>query len=312
MDVRFWGVRGSIPHSLDTIGWVNHFEKIMKDFFNSGFSKPEEIQKFIQSKQLAEIGGFGTATTCVEVSSEKNSIIIDGGSGIKTISDRLDFKGNKEFHILISHFHMDHIMGLPFFYPHFLKGFKINYYSVHEETEQIIKSLFKKPTFPVAYEGLGADIRFHQLKAREVNTVNGFKVTPYMMDHPDLCYGFRVEKNGKVYAHAVDNEAERTSQKELGLDAGMYVNADLVYFDAQYEEKDMKTKKGWGHGTCDRGFEISANYNLKQILFSHHDPSFTIQDSWDQKKKAEEVYKNKYSNLNLKWGFAYEGQIVKL
>lgn len=292
----------------------------MADFFKSGYSKSEQIAQFIKSKPPAEVGGFGTATTCVEISSGEKSIIIDGGSGIKAKSDQAQYSNknmnqksaSNEFHILISHFHFDHIMGLPFFIPHFLKGFKIHYYSVQQETEQIIRNLFKKPVFPVAFEGLGAEIYFHQLKPREKSMINGFQVTPFEMDHPDPCYGFRVEKDNKVYAHAVDNEAVRKTKTELGSDAGLYVSADLVYFDAQYEEEDMSTKKGWGHGTCDRGFEICANFALKQILFAHHDPAFSIADSWQQKNKAQTTYQKKYSHLNLTWDFAYEGQVVEL
>lgn len=312
MDIKFWGVRGSIPHSLDTLGWSQHFEEIMKDFLAKGFNKAEDIPHYIQSRHPAEIGGFGTATTCVEISEAGQSIIIDGGSGIKTKSDRGDFNDQKEFHIFISHFHSDHIMGLPFFVPHFIKGYTINYYAVHDEVESIIRKLFKKPIFPVGFESLGAEIKFHKLHLHEKNVVNGFAVTPYKMDHPDPCYGFRVERNGKVYAHAVDNEAVRLSSAELGADADIYKNADLVYFDAQYEEQDMTAKKGWGHGTCDRGFEVCANFNIKQILFAHHDPAFSIQNSWNQKKKATETYQKKYANLDLKWDFAYEGQVVKL
>ena len=312
MIIKFWGVRGSIPHSLDTKGWVAHFEKLMSEFFKAGFSKPEQINNFISSKHVAEVGGFGTATTCVEVSQGGHSIIIDGGSGIKSKSDIGDFNNQKEFHILISHFHFDHIMGLPFFTPHFMKGYKINYYAVHADTENVIKNLFKKPTFPVAYDRLAGDISFHRLVPHQKNTVNGFSVTPYEMDHPDLCYGFRVEKNGKVYAHAVDNEATRRTKNELGIDSGLYENADLLYFDAQYDEDDMSQKKGWGHGTCDRGFEICAGFGLKQVLFAHHDPSFSIADSWRQKAKAAETYQKKFHQLNLKWDFAFEGQVVEL
>ncbi len=312
MNIKFWGVRGSIPHSLDTRGWITHFEKVMRNFFESGFSKPDQIAKFIESKHVTEIGGFGTATTCVEISQGAQSIIIDGGSGIKSKSDLGDLAGQKEFHIIVSHFHLDHIMGLPFFTPHFIKGYTINYYSVHDETENVIKGLFKKPTFPVSYEKLQADIRFHKLLPHKKNQVNGFEVTPYLMDHPDLCFGFRVERDKKVYAHAVDNEAVRMSKSDLGIDSGLYENADLLYFDAQYDEDDMKLKKGWGHGTCDRGFQICANFGLKQVLFAHHDPAFSIEDSRRQKEKAAATYEKRFNNLNLNWDFAFEGQVVEL
>ncbi|MCC2677582.1 MAG: metallo-beta-lactamase superfamily protein [Pseudobdellovibrio sp.] len=307
MQIKFWGVRGSIPHSMDTSGWISHFEKLMQTFFNDGHKSASDIQNFIKSKPAVEIGGFGVSTTCVEVSEGSQSIIIDGGSGIKSVTDIRD-----EYHILISHFHLDHILGLPFFLPHYKAGCKINYYSAHPETEAIIKSLFQKPMFPVSFGNLQADVKFHSLKVYERNVVNGFTVTPYQTDHPDLCFGFRIEKGGKVYAHAVDNEAVRITKAELGRDAGLYANADLVYFDSQYDDDSIESKKGWGHGTSHRGFEVCSEFAVKQILFAHHDPSFSIEDSLRQQKKTEELFKKKYSHLNCKWLYAYDGLVLKI
>ena len=316
MKVQFWGVRGSLPSSLDTYGWVGHFEKLMNQFFSLGFQNKNDISKFIQQLSPPAIGGFGAATTCVQVSSGHQSIIIDGGSGLKHLSDHLEKSGQltsqTEYHILMTHFHFDHILGLPFFAPHFIKGKKIHYYSVQTETERIVRDLFKKPIFPVGFENLSADIHFHTLVPYEKMQVNGFDVTAYRMDHPDASYGFRVEKNKKVYAHAVDHEALRVTKSQLGPDAGLFEKADLLYFDAQYEEADMKLKKGWGHGTCDRGFQVAAHFGVQQILFAHHDPSFSIEDSWNHKKKAEASFRENFSEQNLKWDFAFEGQVVDL
>lgn len=307
MQIKFWGVRGSIPHSLDTVGWVSHFEKLMQNFFSEGFKSASDIQTFIKNKSAVEVGGFGVATTCVEVSDGEQSIIIDGGSGIKAVADMKD-----EYHILISHFHLDHILGLPFFLPHYKEGCTINYYSAHLETETVIKSLFKKPMFPVSFGSLQANVKFHSLKVYEKNNVNGFTVTPYQTDHPDLCFGFKLEKNGKVYAHAVDNEAIRVSKAELGRDGGLYENVDMLYFDSQYDEESIESKKGWGHGTSHRGFEVCSNFGIKQILFAHHDPGFSIEDSLKQQKKTDDLYKKKYSHLNLKWLYAYDGLVVEI
>ncbi len=304
-----------MPHSPDPIYWVRHIEKIMNDFFRQGFQSSEQIQNYISSRPIHEIGGYGTATTCVELQNKAGkSIVVDGGSGIKNKSDFIqkNDKFESEYHILLTHYHYDHILGLPFFAPHFTKGCKINYYSVQEDTEAIVRGLFKKPTFPISYHSLNSDIIFHKLNPYVENRINDFFVTPYKTDHPDECFGYKISDGVRTYSHAVDNEAVRRTKSELGRDAGLYENTDLLFFDAQYDESEMKEKKGWGHGTGYRGLEICANFNIKQILLAHHDPSFSIEESFAQEKKTEAVLKSQFSHLNLKCSYAYDGLEISL
>lgn len=305
-----------MPSSLSPSEWYKHVEELMNQFFNQGFQKQADIERFLQSQSLSTVGGFGTATSCVEVKDQNRSLILDGGSGLRNLSDALakqnQFDPPNEYHFLMTHFHFDHILGLPFFSPHFSKGKKINYYIVQDEGERVIREMFKKPIFPVGFEHLEAQVVFHKLQPYKKIQINGFDVTPYLMDHPDPCYGFRIEREGKVYAHAVDNEAIRTTRAQLGEDGGLFEKANLMFFDAQYDESDMATKKGWGHGTCDRGFEVARHFGVKQILFAHHDPSFSIEDIDLQKKKAEISFKKNFSDVKVRWDFAVEGQEVEL
>jgi phosphoribosyl 1,2-cyclic phosphodiesterase len=317
MKIKFWGVRGSLPtaNSLDQNS--EHIKHVLRSFIQSGYKTENDIQHFFDSRPITDICGFGQNTTCVQIRDQGNHLLIDGGSGIKVYGDHLmnHHPERDRHHILITHFHYDHIMGLPFFPQHFVQDQEIHYYAVQSECEKMIRSLFSRPLFPLSYENLAAKIHFHQIQPYEKTVVNGFDVTPFKLDHPDPCYGFRVESQGKVYAHAVDHEADRISETELGRDAGLFKSADLLYIDAQYTEPEMEQKKSWGHGTFARAFKICSLYNIKEVLLAHHDPGFTVSDIQkivDQSKDYFERTSKEQKIENLSWGYAYDGQTAEI
>ena len=142
---------------------------------------------------------------------------------------------------------------------------------------------------------LKAEIIFHPIKPYEKFQVENFDITAFEMDHPDPCFGFRIEKNGKVYAHAVDNEGDRLTEADLGKDAGLFKNADLLFIDAQYEESEMLAKKGWGHGTFDRAFQVCANFKIKKAFLAHHDPSSSDEAISHLERKARRRFEEKFA-----------------
>ena len=317
MKIKFWGVRGSLPATYSLEQNKEHIKNVLSLFLKSGVKTESEIQNFIDATPVTRLCGFGQNTSCVQVRDGQSHIIIDGGTGIKVYGEHL-FKHHPErnqHHILMTHFHMDHIMGLPFFPQNYVEGQEIHYYAVQNDCEKMIRSLFARPLFPLNYENLSAKIQFHQIKPYEKIIINGFDVIPYRTDHPDACYGYRIEKNGKVYSHAVDNEIERTSEAELEKDAGLFKNADLLYIDTQYAEVDMMQKKGWGHGTFDRAFEICSIFNIKQVLFAHHDPAFGASDTQKMVDECGKYFEENAKSKNiekLKWSFAYDGETVEI
>ncbi len=315
MRIKFWGVRGSLPYSSETLEWANHFKRLMTQFFQNGHSKSTEIDLFLADKSVPEIGGYGSATTCVQISSGQNCLIIDGGSGLKKYNDDLmkNSFSQAEHHILMTHFHFDHTMGIPYFTPHFLKGHKIHYYSPDINCEKYIRALFQKPTFPVPFELLSAEIIFHHLKPYEKYQIQNFTVQAFSTDHSDACYGYKVTSlDKKTYSHAVDNEIIRQSADDLKQDAGLYQNTNILYIDAQYSEEDVKNKKGWGHGTFDRAFEICRHFNIEQVFFGHHDPSYDREDIQKMSEKTKLHVEKNHALQKIKWQYVYDGLVVQL
>ncbi|MFS4459471.1 MBL fold metallo-hydrolase [Bdellovibrio sp. HCB2-146] len=324
MKVKFWGVRGSLPSSLSPAEWASHTEGVLRNFFASGYRDLSQISKYIQSVETPMLGGYGVATTCVEVQAGRSQIIIDGGSGIRNLSEQImsgtTGRSKGPFHIFMTHFHWDHVIGLPFFVPNFIPGCEVHYYAVQSELPDLIRGLFRKPYFPVPFEALKAQIHFHVLAERQPVKVDGFVVTPYKLDHPDPCWGYKVEGGGKAYAHCVDTEGTRVTREDLGPDLPLYQGIDLMYFDAQYTLPELAEKANWGHSAAQVGLDIALREGIKKVLFAHHDPGARIEHVLELKRQTREYYESRLRFANEKgeklpavaWDFAHEGLEVSL
>ena len=312
MKLKIWGSRGSIPAPLTPKELELKTEKVLRDFCQSASYGQKDIASFLATQKIASGHSFGGNTTCVELIS-KNSLIIDGGSGLRLKGNDLMSgpcgKGKGEVHIYMTHFHWDHIMGIPFFLPIFIPGNQIHFYSADPSLEQAIKLIFTKPYFPVPFSALASNIHFHQLKPREATIIEGFEVVPYQLDHPDPCWGARISCDGKNYAHVVDNEGRRVSRKDLGADLPLYQNIDLMYFDAQYSFEDMLKRIDWGHSSAFIGMDIAFREKIKKVIFTHHDPIAT-DDQLLQVIEADKEYydiQQKVSDHKFEWMLAYDG-----
>jgi phosphoribosyl 1,2-cyclic phosphodiesterase len=319
MKLKLWGIRGSLPtpHPPQEYREILHHILNMYDQSRSKFKTPSA---FLENLGPETVGGFGGHTSCVEIKSGENSLIIDGGSGIRRLAERLLLgrlgMGKGEAHILLTHFHWDHLIGLPFFVPIFIPGNTIHFYSPHTDLEENIRIMFRKPNFPVDFENLGAKIVFHTLKPRETTKFWDLNVTPYRLDHPDPCWGYRVEKNGRVYAHCVDSEMTRVSRADLADDLGLYQNVDIALMDAQYTFVEATEKINWGHASAPVGLDLAMREGIKQVLFVHHDPAASDVRIQELERQTREYYQIalKHSRQQnrphheVSWSFAREEQ----
>ncbi len=323
MVIKYWGVRGSLPSSPSPEIVVKDFEVLIQGFFKAGFTRVDQIREYIGGLSIPQVGGFGSATTCVQVSSARTSVIIDGGSGIRLLGEQLMKAGagrGRTYHIFLTHFHWDHILGFPFFTPFFLEGNKIHFYAIQPEAEELIRGVFKKPYFPVSFESLPAQVKFHTLEPRVPLKIEDMAITPYQLDHPDPCWGYRIESGNKVYAHCVDTEGTRSTREALGPDLPLYQNVDLMYFDAQYTLPELAEKANWGHSASQIGLDIAFRENIRYVIFAHHDPGASTADIYELKRQTRDYYqwKMKTASTNhaslptVRWRFAFEGLSVDL
>ncbi len=324
MKIKLWGVRGSIPTPQLPEKVDIQKRTLLQGFFDSGYTSPDQIDTYLKRVPPNYISGYGGNTICVQVFSEEMPIFIDAGSGLREAGTSLMSgpcgKGKGEIHLFFTHFHWDHLMGMPFFTPIYIPGNVIHVYSVQSELEQVFRTLFKKPFFPVPFEGLAAKFVFHVIEPRLPVQVGETTLTPYELDHSDVCWGYRVEAHGKSYSHCVDTECKRFSKESLGLDLPLYLDTDVMLFDAQYTLLESVTRIDWGHSTANLGLDLAMQHGIKKIIFSHHDPLA------DEKKiRLAETETRNYLKLQLdslarsgkpqrsvNWLFAREGAEIEI
>lgn len=323
MRVKLWGVRGSLPSPTTPERMREQMKNILKQY--------EQIRKanvnispeaFLEAMPPYRAGGYGGHTSCAEVTQGSSRLIIDAGSGIRNFSDYILSTEPKltDYHIYFTHFHWDHLIGLPFFVPLYAKGKTIHMYAAHDDFEDSIKTLFRRPNFPVPFSVIEKQMKFHKVEPRKPFKVGEIAVTPYMLDHPDPCWGARVEAGGRSLAWAVDSECTRTSREELGADYQLYHKADLMVFDAQYSFDEAMEKINWGHSSGPIGIDLAIREQIKQAVFVHHDPGASDEAIHEAEEQTMHYYEElvrarKRSGLEhpgLSWHFAHEGETFDL
>jgi phosphoribosyl 1,2-cyclic phosphodiesterase len=219
--------------------------------------------------------GYGGNTTCIEVrGSGLPPIIFDGGSGIRELGLTLmqEFPAGGECHIFFTHFHWDHIQGLPYFAPVYHRDWRVNFHSVHEPAvlEGYLTSQMSAPYFPVAMPVAEATVVYSRVPESGMD-VGGLRLRRFPLHHPNGAHGYRVDAAGRSIVLAFDHEHGNEA-----IDRGIIehaAGADVLIYDAQYTLPEYDAHKGWGHSTWEQAVRMAKAAGVRQLVLSHHDPT---------------------------------------
>src|ERR1700726_3398315 len=243
--LRFWGVRGSTP-TVDKATWR-----------------------------------YGGNTACLElITAEGARIILDCGTGLRMLGRHLESEPESnriEPHIFVTHYHWDHIQGIPFFSPLYAVQNCLHFYSFRSEylgrdsLKRVFEAQMAHPYFPVDISAMSARRNFTEVGGGDQFHVPGARIKATWLNHPQGCLGFRFDTSAGSIVYATDNEPGDAkldrSLRQLAEGADIFIN------DAQFTPEQLATtKKGWGHSSWKEGVHVAREAGATTLVLFHHDP----------------------------------------
>lgn len=297
--IRFWGVRGSYAAPFST-----HLD----------------------------IGGN---TSCVEIRVDDHLLVCDAGTGVIPLGEQLMKEGRLQRMLLIlTHYHWDHICGLPFFVPAFSPDWNITFFGPGENAriiEQRLSNQMRAPYFPVETETWMANIDYLEPSGSSFD-YGPMSIAFHNVHHPGVTYGYRINVNGKSVVYISDNEClflekslqqridefsaqerelmERMKNEERVTELSLIKDADILIHDAQYTPEDYEHKRGWGHSCYIDTVNTAIDANVKELYLYHHDPNYDDGVVHEIHRKALEIVRKRGSSLQCH--IAREGMIIDL
>lgn len=211
---------------------------------------------------------FGGSTSCYQVSSGGETLLLDAGTGLLRA-----VPADGPVHIVFTHCHIDHVLGLPLFPALFSSGREVHLYGRTREglsLQEQIGRLFSPPLWPVGPEAYPARIFFHELELPQ--RIGAFTVSGMETAHPGGSLVLKVSAGETALVYATDFDHAGGAGDRL---AEFAQGADLLLYDAQYTESEYAVKASYGHSTAEAGMDVRNKSGAKQLLLIHHDPAHT-------------------------------------
>jgi phosphoribosyl 1,2-cyclic phosphodiesterase len=276
MKIKFWGVRGSIPTPLTNIQLQNKIAAVVQRIQEKDLESPETRELFLSQIPPYLFGTVGGNTTCIEIRlSDDSMIIFDAGSGLRELGYSLKKRRGtgRHFHFFFTHFHWDHLQGLPFFSALGDKDAKMTFSSPEERIEEFIRGQMRYPYFPVTLDVMPATVEFSVLKEQPYRVAGG-EIYWRGVKHPGGCVSYQVKENGKRVIFSTDTELSEKDFEKNEENTAYYKDADLLIMDSQYTLGEAIEKFDWGHSSYSLAVDFSVAWNIKNLVLFHHEPLY--------------------------------------
>jgi ribonuclease BN (tRNA processing enzyme) len=218
---------------------------------------------------------YGGNTTCLEIRNNRDDILlVDAGSGIREAGNAFLADGRRDFTLLLTHAHWDHIMGFPFFKPLYRHDATINIWGcpfAQDSIREMLARVMSAPYFPIKYDDIHANVTYAEI-CIETYQLGDLTITPIALSHPNQGTGYKFSEAGRNFVFLTDNELGL--QHEGGLSYDNYIEfcrgADLLIHDAEYLDEEYPKRRGWGHSTIEQATSLALDAGVKQLGLFHH------------------------------------------
>jgi phosphoribosyl 1,2-cyclic phosphodiesterase len=216
---------------------------------------------------------FGGETTCLSLATRQGILIIDAGTGIITLGDQLMRRNIlPPITIMFTHFHLDHVIGLPLFKPLYRQGASITFMADlrrQANWPDCLRALVVPPFWPMPLQRFGAAIRFQSLPRQNRRMRKyGVEIAWHSLRHPQQCLAYRLSTRKRSFVIATDHEldADNTDASFTDFCRG----ASVLIADAQYTPAEYAARRGWGHGTWSACARLAVKAGVGKLILTHH------------------------------------------
>jgi phosphoribosyl 1,2-cyclic phosphodiesterase len=313
MRIRFWGVRGSLPAPLSSAQIKSKIFALLERLTPEDIASADSRERFLAGLPPWLFGTVGGNTPCVTVNQDNSpeTIVFDAGSGIREMGSALVKENPKpsRYHLFFSHFHWDHLQGLPFFGPAYDPSVAMDIYSPNRELENFLQGQMQAPYFPVTMDTMGCKKSFHLLN--EKTALLGMDISYKKVNHPGGCYCYQVDDGKHRFIYSTDTELSPVDFEKTEENISFFEGADLLVIDCQYTLGEAIEKYNWGHSAFSLAVDFAANWGIKHMVLFHHDPAYNDRKLFNILQSAR-WYTERMNIKNVELTLAMEGLEILL